>query len=356
MERQELFFDLPADLIAQTPSNPRDACKLLLVDRHHQTLGDDIFFNLESRLKAGDVLVFNQSKVIPSRLVAKKETGGLVEVLLLRDFGEGIWSCLYGGKVKEGAALDIHGVRAEVLPRAGADSRIKLPLFGPALMNFLFAHGKMPTPPYIKELVKDQSEYQTVYAKEDGSAAAPTAGLHFTQDLLERLAKKGVQQEFVTLHVGLGTFQPVKAERVEDHQIHSEWYSIDQEVFKRLQQAKKEGRRIIAVGTTSVRVLETVFSVVIPTGVEESLSKAIPPLHSRSGRDDKITGETSIFIYPGYQFKAVDALITNFHTPYSSLLALVYAFAGQELIRKAYQHAIDKKYRFFSFGDAMFIE
>lgn len=346
MDRSELFFNLPQELIAQTPSEPRDHCRLMVINRQDQSIRDDVFLHIGNYLRAGDVLVFNQSKVIPARLFASKPSGGRIEVLLLRRLSGAVWSCLYGGKVVEGQALTFAGgVTAEVLSREGKDSRIQFSVDGPTFMEFLQTHGKMPTPPYIKEILKDAALYQTIFAKEEGSAAAPTAGLHFTQSLLDELSKKWISQEFVTLHVGLGTFQPVKTERVEDHPIHSEWYSIEPGVLARLKAAKQSGRRIVAVGTTSVRVLETVFSLVIPTGVEGS-----NPLR------ETISGETSIFIYPGYQFKAVDALITNFHTPYSSLLALVYAFAGQELIRKAYKYAIDEKYRFFSFGDAMFIE
>ncbi|MBI4122351.1 MAG: tRNA preQ1(34) S-adenosylmethionine ribosyltransferase-isomerase QueA [Parcubacteria group bacterium] len=333
MERSQLFFDLPQALIAQTPVEPRDACRLMVLDRGAQTMKHDVFYNLSDYLRPDDVLVFNQSKVIPGRLMASKSTGGKVEVLLLRNLGSGIWACLYGGKIKAGDGLAFEdGMTGRVLERAGEDSRIEFSLDGPAFMDFLNKHGQMPTPPYIKEVLKTPAAYQTIFAKEDGSAAAPTAGLHFTQNLLDQLAQKGIQQEFVTLHVGLGTFQPVKTERVEDHPIHSEWYSVDQKTLERLKQAKADGRRIVAVGTTSVRVLETVFG------------------------NQQTSGETNIFIYPGYQFKAVDALITNFHTPYSSLLALVYAFGGEAFIKTAYQQAIDQKYRFFSFGDAMLIQ
>lgn len=343
MRRDELHFDLPQELIAQEPVLPRDACRLMVLHRATRSAEHKTFTEIFSYLQAGDVLVFNNSKVLPARILAKRGSGGRVEILLLRDLGGGVWQCLMGGKADTGERLSCSkNLAATVITRPTASTPTATVQFnksGAALVRAIETIGTMPTPPYIKKTLKDPALYQTVFAQDPGSAAAPTAGLHFTQELIDRIIQKGVQQEFVTLHVGLGTFQPIKTDHVEDHPIHSEWYSLEAQTLQRLRQAKQEGRRIVAVGTTSVRVLETVFS--------------DPSLRSQSR---EISGETRIFIYPGYQFKAVDALITNFHTPHSSLLALVYAFAGQQFIRKAYDEAIQERYRFFSFGDAMFID
>lgn len=343
MRRDELFFELPPGLIAQEPVEPRDRCKLMVLHRRSRTIEHKTFIDIAAFLKPGDVLVFNQSKVLPARIEAKRLSGGGVEILLLREISAGRWQCLLGGKTTKGENLACaNGLIATVIApptKNVSTAEVQFNQHGPQLLATIEAIGQMPTPPYIKKALTDPALYQTVFAKDLGSAAAPTAGLHFTQDLLDQLQKHGVQQEFVTLHVGLGTFQPIKTDHVEDHLIHSEWYSLQGQTLTRLQEAKQEGRRVIAVGTTSVRVLETIFS--------------DPTL---SAQQQTITGETRIFIYPGYQFKAVDALITNFHTPYSSLLALVYAFAGQQFVREAYELAVENKYRFFSFGDAMFIE
>jgi S-adenosylmethionine:tRNA ribosyltransferase-isomerase len=338
MNRQELFFDLPKELIAQEPAQPRDQAKLMVLDRLKQTIEHDRFFHLGQYLKAGDLLVMNQSKVLPARLFGKRD-GEHREVLLLKEEAPGDWEVLVGGKVKIGDRIVFsNNLSCIIEERRDATFLARFSLIGPDFLQTLEVIGKVPTPPYIKKVLREADLYQTVYAKDLGSAAAPTAGLHFTKDLMLDLLKKGVQQEFVTLHVGLGTFQPIKSEKVEDHQIHSEWFSVSRDVYNKVRLAKKEGRRIIAVGTTSVRVLETIFQEDFP----------IPP-------EGEIKGETNIFIYPGYEWKVIDALITNFHTPYSSLLALVFSFGGQEYIKKAYQEAIGKKYRFFSFGDAMFI-
>lgn len=333
MDRSELYFDLPEALIAQTPAEPRDHCRLMVLDRASQAFSHRHFFDLPSLLREGDVLVFNQSKVFRARLNGKRASGGGVEVLLLRHVGEQVWACLIGKKVREGEVLDFgDGLQGEVLPKRGHDSFVRLNKAVDEVFAITEKVGEVPLPPYIKQPVSESSQYQTVYASQTGSAAAPTAGLHFTPELLEKLRAQGVQPEFVTLHVGLGTFQPVKTSKVEDHPIHSEWYSVDSATWQRLQQAKKEGRRIIAVGTTSVRVLETL-----------------------ARKPDQLHGETNLFIVPGFSFAIVDAMITNFHTPYSSLLALVYAFGGQEFMRQAYEEAVKERYRFFSFGDAMFI-
>lgn len=336
MKREELFFSLPKSFIAQQPVEPRDHCRLMIADPVTQAIEHKQFFHLLDYLRPGDVLVFNQSKVLPARLLARKRTGGEVEIVLLRDLGAGKWQCLIGGRVKPGMVLAVGDMQASVIESRENVWIITFNKSGDELVTAINRLGRLPTPPYIKQAVSDPAMYQTVYAKTVGSAAAPTAGLHFTQELLDKLVAKGVQTEFVTLHVGLGTFQPVKTDNVEKHAMHYEWFSVEAETWKRITQAKKEGCRIIAVGTTSVRVLET-------------LAQKAPPA------TDPIIGETNIFILPGYTFGLVDALITNFHTPYSTLLALVYAFGGTDFIRQAYTTAVAECYRFFSFGDAMFI-
>lgn len=334
MKRSELYFNLPTELIAQHPAKPADFAKLLIINRRKKTISEDIFFNLDKYLQAGDVLVFNDSKVLPARLIGKKETGGKVEALLLRQIGGNIWEAMLknpsGEKIVFGKNL------AATYKKTGETYILTFNQSGPALLKTILLIGKIPTPPYIKSQIKN-SEYQNIFAKKLGSAAAPTAGLHFTKRLIAKLNKKGVQTEFVTLHVGLGTFQPVRTDKVEEHQIHSEHFEISAATLNRLRIAKSQKRRIIAVGTTSCRVLET---------VADSITR---------GSKKSISGETKIFIYPGYKFQAIDGLITNFHTPYSSLLALVMALAGKEQIKRAYALAIKKKYKFFSLGDGMFI-
>lgn len=333
-------FDLPKELIAQEPSAPRDHCRLMVLDKKTKTIKHDRFFNVGDYLRKGDVLVFNDSKVFPARLIGMRDSSKR-EVLLLKEYGEGEWEVLIGGKIKAGDVIDFSkNLSCEIVERREDVFVVRFNKIGLDFLGIVEQIGLTPTPPYIKQLIDDPEKYQTVYAKDLGSAAAPTAGLHFTQELLDKLADQGIQQEFITLHVGLGTFQPIKTDKVEDHQIHTEWYSVDPDTLQRLKDAKQEGRRIIAVGTTSVRVLETIFD----------------PEPRTPSPESRISSETSIFIYPGYQFKAVDAMITNFHTPYSSLLALVYAFTGQDFIKDAYQEAIEEQYRFFSFGDVMFIQ
>jgi S-adenosylmethionine:tRNA ribosyltransferase-isomerase len=351
-------FELPQNLIAQKPASPADTCRLLVLDRKTKKITDEKFLNLPKYLNKGDVLVFNNSKVLPARLIGKKETGGKVEILLLRQIKTDTWECLVGNlpahkqigtKLYFGKFLS-----GQIAGRIKDTAQIKFNLSGKKLMDQIFKLGQTPTPPYIKRLAK-ATEYQNFFAKKIGSVAAPTAGLHFTPRIFKMLSavggsasggkQKGVQIEFVTLHVGLGTFSPIKSDDITKHQIHSEYFELDKAAANRLNQAKAQGRRIIAVGTTSVRVLETCSkSNTSNFGLRPSNFKLKPR-----------TGNTQIYIFPGYKFKFVDALITNFHVPKSSLILLVSALAGTEFIKKAYWHAIRKKYRFYSFGDVMLI-
>jgi S-adenosylmethionine:tRNA ribosyltransferase-isomerase len=329
-------YNLPKNLIAQEPLSNREQAKLLVLNKMTGATTSRHFFDLPKILKAGDVLVFNNSKVIPARLNGKKETGGQVEIFLLtkqqRQVGN-YWHCLIGGKVNAGQEIFLDN-KVIAVPLEKIDNKVWLVKFSVNDQK-LFSVGEVPLPPYIKKKSK-MSDYQNVYAKSEGSVAAPTAGLHFSQQLLKKLKEQGVQLEFVTLHVGLGTFLSVETEDILEHKMHSEWAELDQTTAQRLNSAKQEGRRIIAVGTTAVRVLES-FS-------------------NNKGQIKASNGWLDIFIYPGYQFKFVEALITNFHLPKSTLLMLVSAFAGREQILQAYQEAIAKKYRFFSFGDGMLIE
>ena len=348
-------FYLPPELIAQKPARPADTCRLLVLGRKTQKITDEQFLNLPKYLQKGDVLVFNNSKVIPARLIGKKITGGKVEILLLRQIQSDTWECLVGNlpvKKQISTIITFSGrqehplLSGQIIARVKDTSQIKFNLSGPKLMQQIFKLGQMPTPPYIKRIAR-QNEYQTFFAdpKKLGSVAAPTAGLHFTPRIFKLLKQKGIQIEFVTLHVGLGTFQPIKSDDITKHQIHEEFFELDKLTAKRLYQAKKEKRRIIAVGTTSVRVLESCAS-----------RPSCHPEHSRRICEvGAQKGFTHIYIYPGYKFKFIDALITNFHFPKSSLILLVSAFASIDSIKKAYQHAIRKKYRFYSFGDVMFI-
>lgn len=342
MKLKELNFKLPENLIAQSAVHPADMAKLMIVNRRTQKVIDDIFFNLPKYLKKGDVLVFNNSKVLPARLIGNKETGGKAEVLLLKQLTNNSWEALVnkGGSLIGKRIIFGKELNGEISRAMNTNFIITFNLRGAKLLNSILHLGQMPTPPYIKKLVP-KKDYQNVFAKVLGSAAAPTAGLHFTKRLMQKLKRAGAQIEFVTLHVGLGTFQPVRAERVEDHQIHEESFEVSSSTIKRLKKAKAEGRRIIAVGTTSCRVLE-------------SLGKQITD--SKLKLQKNISSSTRIFIYPGYKFKVIDALITNFHTPFSSLLALVMAFADKKFTKDLYKRAIKKKYRFFSLGDGMFIE
>ncbi len=340
MKVTDFDYHLPEELIAQHPVEPRDTSRLLTLDKiTGEVVHKAHFYELLEELNAGDVLVFNDTKVIPARLYGQRaESGGKVEVLLLTPAGESSWECL----VKPGKKCPIGQVIV-------FDERLKGTVtdktdFGGRIIKFectgvfdevIQEIGEMPLPPYIHEKLEDKDRYQTVYAKEKGSAAAPTAGLHFTPELLEKIKAKGVELEFVTLHVGLGTFRPVSADSIEDHQMHSEFYVVHKDTADRINAAKAAGRRIVAVGTTSVRTLESAST---EKGVLQATS-----------------GWTQIFIYPGYKFKMVDALVTNFHLPQSTLLMLISALAGREHCLAAYEEAVRERYRFFSFGDAMFI-
>ena len=339
MDVKDFYYDLPEELIAQTPIEKRDESRLMVLNRKEQTIEHKTFKDIIEYLKPGDVLVRNNTKVIPARLYGKKETGANVEFLLLNNIEGDIWESIVrpGNKLHIGTKV-IFGdglLQAEVLDvMEGGTRKVKFTYNG-IFNEILDKIGLMPLPPYIHEEKKQKDRYQTVYAKYDGSAAAPTAGLHFTPELFEKLKEKGVEVANVTLHVGIGTFRPVKVEKVEEHHMHSEHFYIKPEDAEIINKAKQEGRRVIAVGTTSCRVLESVAD-------ENGLVKATE-------------GDTQIFIYPGYKFKILDGLITNFHLPESTLLMLVSSLAGRDFIMKAYNEAVSEKYRFFSFGDAMFI-
>ena len=340
MKVSDFTYELPEELIAQTPIKDRDMSRLMVLNRENKTIEHKIFKDIINYLEPGDCLVRNNTKVIPARIYGKKETGANVEFLLLNNIEGDIWETIVrpGNKLHVGTKV-IFGdgiLKAEILEvLEGGTRKVKFEYTG-IFNEILDQIGLMPLPPYIHEELKEKDRYQTVYAKYNGSAAAPTAGLHFTDELLERIQNKGVKIANVTLHVGIGTFRPVKEETVEAHKMHSEHFYIKQEDVDKINETKKAGKRVIAVGTTSCRVLESIAD-------ENGLVKATE-------------GDTSIFIYPGYHFKCLDALITNFHLPESTLLLLVSALAGKEFIMKAYKEAVDNKYRFFSFGDAMFIE
>jgi S-adenosylmethionine:tRNA ribosyltransferase-isomerase len=367
MELKEFDYLLPEELIATVPSKERSSARLLSLDKKSGAIKDRHFYDLPKMLKEGDVLVFNDSKVIPARLEGES-CGRKFEVLLVKKIGEEIWECWLrpGRRAKIGNEFIFgEGLKATLVRR---EENIFIMDFNKTGLNFVKSVeriGQVPLPPYIlKQRQKehqfsykksDQKNYQTIYAKAPGSVAAPTAGLHFDRQILERLAKNGVQTEKVTLHVSLGTFQPIKTEKIEDFDIHSEYLEVTKKTAQNLNKAKAEGRRIIAVGTTSVRVLE---SAAVCHCEKPEVTKQSGSLHF--ARDDKytvqpITGETKIYIYPGYQFKFVDGIITNFHLPKSSLLLLVSAFAGKNEIKKAYEHAIKEKYKFYSYGDGMII-
>lgn len=336
--KSDYFYELPERLIAQTPAEPRDSSRLLVYDRKTGEREHRIFRDIQEYLRAGDVLVINNTKVLPARMYAYTKNGGRVEILLLKRRGMNEWEVLVkpGKKAKVGAELVVsEELSLTVKDRTDTGERIVEFHFQGVFEDILSRVGSMPLPPYIHEKLKDQSRYQTVYCKTDGSAAAPTAGLHFTPQLLDALRAKGVQVVEVLLHVGLGTFRPVKEEDLTHHVMHSEYYCVSLEAADAVNAAKREGRRVIAVGTTSVRTLETVAD-------EHGF------LHAGSG-------DTSIFIYPPYRFKCVDALITNFHLPESTLIMLVSAFMGREECLGLYKEAVEKEYRFFSFGDACLI-
>ncbi len=339
MKKSDFNFDLPQELIAQTPIERRDASRLLAVDKENGSVSHHCFSDIIDFLKPGDCLVLNDSRVIPARLFGERKTGGAVEVLLLKDLGHNRWEALTrpGRKTRIGEEVFFgnNKLKATVIDEIDDGKRIVEFTYDGIFLEILEELGQMPLPPYIHERLENPERYQTVYSKNIGSAAAPTAGLHFTDELLCKIREKGIETAFVTLHVGLGTFRPVKADLIEDHIMHSEYYEISKESEHKILSAKASGNRVIAVGTTSCRTLESAFS--------------------SDGKIEKNSGNTSIFIYPGYKFKAVDALITNFHLPESTLIMLVSALAGRDNIMNAYNIAIEEKYRFFSFGDAMFI-
>jgi len=339
LKTHDFWYDLPEELIAQTPLEQRDTSRLLVLDRENGSVSHKHFYDILDFLKPGDCLVMNDSRVLPARLLGNRPTGGAVELLLLKDLGNKQWECLAkpGRKLREGQEVVFGNgeLTATILNVKDDGNRVVEFHFDGIFLEVLERLGKMPLPPYIKAELADQERYQTVYSREVGSAAAPTAGLHFTQELLEKIRNKGVKTAFVTLHVGLGTFRPVKAEEISEHHMHSELCMMSKETADLLNETKAAGGRVICVGTTSCRTVE---SLVNEDGTFAEKSKW-----------------TEIFIYPGYQFKAMDGLITNFHLPESTLVMLVSAFAGRENVLSAYEQAVKERYRFFSFGDAMCI-
>ncbi|MBQ4474198.1 MAG: tRNA preQ1(34) S-adenosylmethionine ribosyltransferase-isomerase QueA [Lachnospiraceae bacterium] len=341
MKTSDFYFDLPQELIAQDPLEDRSASRLLVLDKETGAWEHRHFTDIREYLKPGDCLVINDTKVIPARLLGEREgTGGHVEVLLLKRREGNVWETLVkpGKKARPGTRLSFGGglLRAEVTDVVDEGNRLIRFEFEGIFEEILDQLGQMPLPPYITHELKDKNRYQTVYAKYEGSAAAPTAGLHFTQELLGEIEAMGVEIARVTLHVGLGTFRPVKAENILDHHMHSEWYQVTEEAAEKINRAKAEGHRVICVGTTSCRTVES-------ASTEDGV------IHAGSG-------DTEIFIYPGYRFKMLDCLITNFHLPESTLIMLVSALAGREHVLAAYEEAVKERYRFFSFGDAMFIK
>lgn len=340
MNKSDFDFYLPEELIAQTPLEKRDTSRLLHLDKQTGEIEHKHFYDIKQYLHEGDCLVLNDSRVLPARLIGARPTGGTVELVLLKNLGDNRWECLSrpGRKTKPGQELvfgngELTAVVEEVT--LGGNRIVKFSYEG-IFLEILERLGKMPLPPYIKEELQDSERYQTVYSKELGSAAAPTAGLHFTKELLAEIADIGVKICYVTLHVGLGTFRPVKADRIEDHEMHSEFCIVPEETAETVNTVKRAGGRVIAVGTTSCRTLES--------------------FTTEDGTLQATSGWTNIFIYPGYKFKCIDALITNFHLPESTLIMLVSALAGRENILNAYNTAVKERYRFFSFGDAMMIE
>lgn len=339
MKKSDFYFDLPEELIAQTPLEKRDASRLLHLDKQTGAIEHSHFDHLTDYLRAGDCLVLNDSRVLPARLYGTRPTGGSVEVVLLRDLGDNNWECLTrpGKKTRPGARINFGNgeLSAEVTEVAEGGNRILHFEYEGIFLEILDRLGKMPLPPYIKAELADRERYQTVYSRELGSAAAPTAGLHFTNELLDSIREMGVKVCFVTLHVGLGTFRPVKEENILDHEMHSEFCIISQETADIINETKKNSGRVIAVGTTSCRTLES--------------------FADENGYIKAGSGWTDIFIYPGYRFRCIDALVTNFHLPESTLIMLVSALAGRENVLNAYKIAVSERYRFFSFGDACFI-
>jgi S-adenosylmethionine:tRNA ribosyltransferase-isomerase len=331
----EYDYYLPDEMIAQTPSEPRDECKLMVLDKKTGNIEHKIFKNIVDFLGPKDILVVNNTKVIPARLYGQKTTGAKVEILMLEKLEEeNSWKCLVkpGGKIKVNTEIIFSDGLKGLVTKHNNDGTRNIKFVGEDIWNEINRIGETPLPPYITNKIDDDSKYQTKYAKIEGAVAAPTAGLHFTEELLQKIRDKGVQIEEVTLHVGLGTFRPIDVEDVRDHEIHEEFYEVKKESFENIKNAKKEGRKIVAVGTTVVRALESIAV------------------------DEKLIGKTGIYIYPPYDFKIVDKLITNFHLPKSSLLLLVSAFSKRDFIMNAYEEAKKENYRFFSFGDAMLIK
>ena len=331
-------YELPEELIAQRPIEPRNSSRLMVLDPARQTICHEHFFDLQKFLTAGDTLIFNDTRVIPARLIGHKSTGARAEIFLLRRLDAVTWETLVkpGRKITEGAEIFFgNELSCEVVGRTNFGGRVVKFKFGGVFEEILDRLGETPLPPYIHEKLADSERYQTVYNRERGSAAAPTAGLHFTTEQMRELKNFGVNLGFVTLHVGLGTFRPVQVETIEQHEMHEEFFSVPQETADLIRETRRRGGKIIAVGTTSIRTLEA--------AAVDNETVAVG------------SSSTKIFIYPGYKFKIVDALITNFHLPKSTLLMLVSAFAGREFILRAYREAVEKRYRFFSFGDAMFI-
>lgn len=340
MKVSDFNYYLPEELIAQVPIKKRDESRLMVLDREKKTIEHKVFKDIIEYLNPGDCLVRNNTKVLPARLYGKKETGAKIEFLLLNRIKGDIWECIVkpGSKLKPGTNVTFGEgkLKATILDVMPGGTR-KVEFFYDGIFNEILDEiGLMPLPPYIHESLKEKDRYQTVYAQYEGSAAAPTAGLHFTDELLEKIKQKGIEIANVTLHVGIGTFRPVKVETIEEHHMHSEHFYIKQEDVDKINNAKKNGKRVIAVGTTSCRVLESIAD--------------------ENGLVSPTERDTNIFIYPGYQFKCLDGLITNFHLPESTLIMLVSALAGKEYIMQAYEEAVKEKYRFFSFGDAMFIQ
>ena len=340
IKTHDFYYELPPELIAQTPIQRRDASRLLTLDKRTGEIGHHHFYDLPQFLRPGDCLVLNDSRVLPARLLGRREpTGGACEVVLLIDRGENVWECLVrpGKKLREGAKLSFGdgALTAEVTAVLEGGNRLIRFTYEGIFLELLERLGKMPLPPYIKEELQDGERYQTVYSRNTGSAAAPTAGLHFTPELLEKIKSMGVDIAYVTLHVGLGTFRPVSAEEVTEHHMHSELCMISQESAHLLNETKRRHGRVICVGTTSCRTLES--------------------WAAEDGHMEAKAGWTNIYIYPGYRFKVMDGLVTNFHLPESTLIMLVSAFAGREHVLAAYEEAVREKYRFFSFGDAMFL-
>jgi len=364
LRTREFDYELPPELIAQTPVEPRDASRLMVVHRDTGRIEHRIFRDIGEYLRPGDLLVCNQSRVIPARLFARKvPTGGKVELLLLSKRGDATWEVLVKGrKVRPGQRLAVgegeRRVEAEVLEVTLAGGRLLH--FQRPIEPLLDELGVIPLPPYIHQPLRDAERYQTVYARVRGSVAAPTAGLHFTPELMQRLQERGIRFVFVTLHIGLDTFRPVTEEHVEEHRIHTEECELSREVAEEINRAKREGRRVVAVGTTSVRVLETAGLRALNTKGTKAKGTNTKDTNTKDtkAKGTKVvpfSGPTDLFIYPGFQFRVVDALITNFHLPRSTLLMLVAAFASRDLILRAYQEAIRERYRFYSFGDAMLI-